>query len=402
LAGFLGSGKTTTLKYVLENKVDVRVGIIVNDVASVNIDAKLISQRSETGITEQGKASEGGLLVELQNGCACCSLAGELFDSIESLLQHKETNNNTDVASSISSKPAYDAILVELSGVADPLAIRNNWREAVKKQTNLLATESSELGNVVTVVDATTFGSDYTTVDILKDRDGWFETSTDDHSVNRQVVELLAEQVEAADLIIVNKEDLAGPEKVEVTKSMAQSLNKDAGVLVTSHGKIPAKELLGLSSRSRAHDCKDDDCTDSSHSHSNDRNASENAVTSGDDCEKERSDSHFDSHSHSHDHTACEDPHCKDPSHSQDSSHDPSECDVEDCTDPFPDHSHPHDHHGQTIMTSTANLGISSFVYKATRPFHPRRLQKILFDWPIPIKEELDFAFMNDAAKRNH
>lgn len=398
LAGFLGSGKTTTLKHVLENKEDVRVGVIVNDVASVNIDAKLISQRSETGIREQGKNSEGGLVVELQNGCACCSLAGELFDSIESLLQHKETNTT----SSSSGKPAYDAILVELSGVADPLAIRNNWREAIKKQTNPLATESSELGNVVTVVDATTFGSDYMTFDILKDRDGWFETSTDDHSVNRQVVELLAEQVEAADLIVINKEDLAGPEKVEVTKSMAQSLNKDAGVLVTSHGKIPAKELLGLSSRSRAHDCQDDNCTDSSHSHSHDHSASEDAVTGGDDYEKERSDSHSDAHSHSHDHTACEDPHCKDPSHSQDSSHDPSECDDDDCTDPSHDHSHSHDHHGQNMMTSTANLGISSFVYKATRPFHPRRLQKLLFDWPIPIKEELDFALLNDARKTGY
>jgi G3E family GTPase len=428
LAGFLGSGKTTTLKHVLENKEDVRVGVIVNDVASVNIDAKLISRPdARSGTIEQGKSE--GLVVELQNGCACCSLAGELFDSIEFLLQHKE--------STTTGKPAYDAILVELSGVADPLAIRNNWREAVKQQTNPLATEFSELGNVVTVVDATTFGSDYMTFDILKDRDGWFETTTGDHSVNRQVVELLAEQVEAADLIVVNKEDLAGPEKVEVTKSMAQSLNKDARVLVTSHGRIPAKELLGLSSRSRAHDCKDVDCTDSSHFHSHDYSASEDAGTGGDDCEKERSDSHSHDHtacddphstdpshshnsshdssecddvdctdpshdnSHSHDHTACDDPHCTDPSHSHTSSHDSSECDDVDCTDPTHDHSHSHDHHGQT-MTSMANLGISSFVYKATRPFHTRRLRKLLFDWPIPIKEELDFALLNDAAKTGY
>lgn len=429
LAGFLGSGKTTTLKHVLENKEDVKVGVIVNDVASVNIDAKLISRRetqqqqqetdddsSDATLVEGGE----GVVVELQNGCACCSLAGELFDSIETLLKPRSENGATT---------DYDAILVELSGVADPVAIQNNWKNAEIQESNTFVTESSQLGKVVTLVDATTFGSDYMTFDILKDRDGWFENNVSDgeqihpHALNRQVVELLTEQVEAADLIVVNKEDLAGDEKTEITKTMAQYMNEDARVIVTSHGKIQAKELLGLadspildregkhdesdidSSRSHNHDHIHNEEPSDSHSHSHDpkcTDPSHDHSHSHDDakCEDVECIDPSHDHSHSHDHALCDDPKCTDPSHDHSHSHDHGACNDPDCTDPSHDHSHSHDH-GQS-MTSTGNLGISNFVYKATRPFQPQRLQKLLFDWPIPIKEELDFDLLNDAAKTGY
>ncbi len=439
LAGFLGSGKTTTLRHILENKEDVKVGVIVNDVASVNIDAKLISRRDtkkkegESDSVDVATIAEGeGEVVELQNGCACCSLAGELFDSIETLLQPKlESGNDGGIAD-------YDAILVELSGVADPVAIKNNWKSAIQTQSNTLVTEASQLGNVVTLVDATTFGSDYMTFDILKDRDGWFENDADSnsdgnqkkpHSLNRQVVELLAEQVEAADLIVVNKEDLAGDEKTEITKTMAQSLNEEARVVVTRHGNISAKELLELDasrvlhqegkyddinnysayshsnddshddepsgSHSHSHDhaiCNDSKCTDPSHDHSHSHDLAK--------CEDVECEEHSHDHSHSHDHHAFDDPKCTDPSHDHSHSHDHRACNDPNCTDPSHDHSHSHDH--DQPMTSTANIGISSFVYKATRPFQPQRLQKLIFDWPIPIKEELDFDLCNDALKTGY
>ena len=108
LSGFLGSGKTTTLKHLLENTEGVKIGVIVNDVASVNIDAKLVSA------TNQG-------IVELQNGCACCSLADELLTSVETLLQKKQ---------------GLDALVVELSGVADPVAIKSNWQTAKLQRTS--------------------------------------------------------------------------------------------------------------------------------------------------------------------------------------------------------------------------------------------------------------------------
>ena len=107
LAGFLGAGKTSTLKHLLENKEGVRIGVIVNDVASVNIDNKLIASFGET--------------VELQNGCACCSLAGELIDSVQQVTE----NGTRDL----------DAIVIELSGVADPVAVKENWKQATQVRT---------------------------------------------------------------------------------------------------------------------------------------------------------------------------------------------------------------------------------------------------------------------------
>ena len=128
LAGFLGAGKTSTLKHLLQNNVNVRIGTIVNDVASVNIDAKLVSNvigninNSNNGDSSSSSNSEGensyadGGIVELQNGCACCSLADELLTSVIKL---------TD-----SGARDLDAIVVELSGVADPMSVRDNWEQA--------------------------------------------------------------------------------------------------------------------------------------------------------------------------------------------------------------------------------------------------------------------------------
>lgn len=121
LAGFLGSGKTTALKNLLENREGIKVGVIVNDVASVNIDAKLIANPGNDDYSSSEFATdpqtgtaietEYGGTVELQNGCACCSLADELLTSVQTLMDGRE----------------FDAVVVELSGVADPVAVKQNW-----------------------------------------------------------------------------------------------------------------------------------------------------------------------------------------------------------------------------------------------------------------------------------
>jgi G3E family GTPase len=113
LAGFLGSGKTTTLKHLLENNQSIKIGTIVNDVASVNIDAKLI------GNTDSFNDSMSNGVIELQNGCACCSLADELMESVMQLTSGEGGKRRE-----------LDAIVVELSGVADPVAVRDNWKMA--------------------------------------------------------------------------------------------------------------------------------------------------------------------------------------------------------------------------------------------------------------------------------
>lgn len=131
LSGFLGAGKTTTLQHLLENVQGTKIGVIVNDVASINIDAKLVAGKKEG-------------IVELQNGCACCSLSNELLSSVDQLL---------------SGKRDFDALVVEMSGVADPISIQNNWKNA-KAEGNPVV-EKAEIANVVTLVDSTTFGTDW-------------------------------------------------------------------------------------------------------------------------------------------------------------------------------------------------------------------------------------------------
>jgi G3E family GTPase len=302
------------------------------------------------------------------------------------------------------------------------------------------------------------------TFDILKDRKEWYANNNNNndekqkqlpHSVNRQVVELLAEQIEAASIVIVNKQDLATTKEVQITMELTKSLNKDANIIATSNGKIPFirnillspssqdEETISLndndddddstssspSSHSHSHhdhndtttsdddddddhedDDEDADCTDSSHSHSHDDHGT-TACDDADCTDPSHSHSHVHddhvtatcddtdctdlSHSHSHeqDHssaTTCNESDCTDPSHSH--SHDdyePISCDDADCADPSHSHSHTHDH--STSMTSTTNLGISNFVYKASKPFNANRLMKLIWSWPIPIKDELDF-----------
>jgi len=339
LSGFLGSGKTTTLKHLLENAEGVKIGVIVNDVASVNIDAKLVSA------TNQG-------IVELQNGCACCSLADELLTSVQTLLQKKQ---------------GFDALVVELSGVADPVSVKSNWQTA--KLQGHPVTYETDVTKVVTVVDACTFGTDYMTWDVAGERDGWTEEG-DDCAGMRKVPELLAEQVEAADLLIINKIDLAGPEQVEIASSVARGLNAKADMQQVEFGRVSPTRILELPkqketvdkehSHGHDHDCTEPDCTDQSHSHSHDNSAVD-----------------------------CTDPGCTDESHSHSHEH-ASDCADPDCTDMSHSHSHSHN-------TSTDKLGIVNFVYKAAKPFNSERLMALLNNWPVPIKDTLDIELLKDA-----
>ncbi|KAL7546719.1 hypothetical protein ACHAWF_010049 [Thalassiosira exigua] len=380
LSGFLGAGKTTALKRLIENTEGIKVGTIVNDVASVNIDAKLISNPmngdGSDGGAAVGRGNPGGT-VELQNGCACCSLSDELLTSLSDLMKGRD----------------LDAIVVELSGVADPAAVRNNWKQAVMAKHP--ATEKAELGRVVTVVDSHTFGTDWMTWDTAGKRE-W--TSEDDKCAgSRQVPELLAEQVESADVIILNKIDLSDGDQLDTAKLVVRGLNDNAEMIETQFGKMTPEKILGgiakvvddehddgHSHEHSSHEhgtCTDPDCTDASHSHSHSHEHSSEAC-SDPDCSDT---SH--SHSHSHSSETCADPECTDSSHSHSHSHSSEgDCTDPDCTDSS--HSHSHDHQA----TSTDNLGISNFVYKSSRPFDPRRLQRLLMTWPIPVMEELNLA----------
>jgi CobW/HypB/UreG, nucleotide-binding domain len=132
LSGFLGSGKTSTLQHLLENTDGLQIGVIVNDMASVNIDAKLVSAA--------GKSNSG--ILELQNGCACCSLADELLTTVDTLLESRQASKGK----SDDKKSPFDAVVVELSGVADPIAIQSNWN-AAKMQGHPVTKKSRSTAN---------------------------------------------------------------------------------------------------------------------------------------------------------------------------------------------------------------------------------------------------------------
>jgi G3E family GTPase len=383
-------------------------------VAAVNIDAKLLLVNTNTTNSDSQKVvPDSSTVVQLQNGCACCSLADELLGSLERLLQLQSSPLSAITTTTSTTTPRrqlFDAVIVELSGVADPVAVQNNWNDAVAQKLHTAVTDTAYIANVITVVDACTFGSDYMTWDVAGDRPPWFtETTADDGdtttrivfdscTVNRKVVELLAEQVEAANVIVINKQDMEGAEQVAVARSMATSLNDKAVVLTTSWGKVSVQQLL----------------QDYHHTTTTTTTASTtttpSAVVPDDDCSNPDCTDSTHAHSHAHDdHANCAEPDCTDASHSHSHAHDDrANCDEADCTDASHSHSHEQHQHSsspqkiQQKSTSTDNLGIGNFVYKAARPFDADRLMQLLYKWPVPVKDELDLSLLKDAAKNGY
>jgi G3E family GTPase len=347
----------------MENSDGLQIGVIVNDVASVNIDAKLVSAAS---------LSQSGV-VELQNGCACCSLADELLTSVEGLLESRNQRvraagagkGGMDGASvSENAIRPFDAVVVELSGVADPMSVKQNWNFA--KMQGHPVTEAADISHVVTLVDASTFGTDWMTWDTTGQRDGWVDP-LDECAGNRKVPELLAEQIEAADVILINKVDLAGPEQVKIATALARSINEKATIAEVQHGRVALKDVLRLQ-----HPIQIEETKGANDSHSHD----------GDDCNEPGCTEHHSHAHHSHGHatdgTASGASSCSDP----------------DCTDQT--HSHEHTH-SSSRATSTDSLGIVNFVYRRDRPFNPKKLMQLLHAWPVPIKDELNLETIREA-----
>jgi G3E family GTPase len=192
LSGFLGAGKTTFLNHLLQNQKGLKFGLVVNDMASVNVDAKQV--RSQT------QSLDGIDTMELQNGCICCSLAEDLIASLSKLVEMAELKG-----------AKYDHIIVECSGIAEPRRIREFFQQADDYGVEMV--KKVKLDTLITVVDAMTFftlfGSD---TDIAHHRELAYRpeepTNENDGNSQRKVTELLLEQVECADVILINKCDL--------------------------------------------------------------------------------------------------------------------------------------------------------------------------------------------------
>ena len=226
LSGFLGAGKTTLLNRVLNNRDGHRVAVIVNDMSEVNIDADLVRAETELSRTDE-------TLVEMSNGCICCTLRDDLLAEVRRLAVEGR----------------FDYLLIESTGISEPLPVATTFDFRDEDGDSL--SDVARLDTMVTVVDAVNLLNDYSSHDFLSDRG---ETLGEEDE--RTLVHLLTDQIEFADVVILNKVDDAGPEKVDAARKIIRSLNGDAKIIEANHSNVPTENVLntGLFDFEKAHD----------------------------------------------------------------------------------------------------------------------------------------------------
>jgi G3E family GTPase len=216
LSGFLGSGKTTLLNHILNNREGRRVAVIVNDMSEVNIDAALIRD----GGAELSRTEEK--LVEMSNGCICCTLRDDLLQEV----------------SRLAGKKRFDYLLIESTGVSEPLPVAQTFTFADENGYSLESL--TRLDTMVTVIDAANFLTQFQDAETLAEHD--LAIGEEDE---RTISDLLIDQVEFADVIVINKIDLVTAEERAELKAILRKLNPSARVVSAERGKVPLAEVLG-------------------------------------------------------------------------------------------------------------------------------------------------------------
>ena len=226
LSGFLGAGKTTLLNRVLNNREGRKVAVIVNDMSEVNIDADLVRADTELSRTDE-------TLVEMSNGCICCTLRDDLLEEVRRL----------------AADGRFDYLLIESTGISEPLPVAATFDFRDEHGESL--SDVARLDTMVTVVDAVNLLNDFSSHDFLSDRG---ETMGEEDE--RTLVHLLTDQIEFADVVILNKADDAGKAKLDAARKVIRSLNADAEIIETNHSSVAAEKILdtGLFDFDQAHE----------------------------------------------------------------------------------------------------------------------------------------------------
>jgi G3E family GTPase len=214
LSGFLGAGKTTVLNHILHNRSGLKVAVIVNDMSEINIDADIVNQQSPLSRVDEK-------LVEMTNGCICCTLREDLLKEISRLAREQR----------------FDYLLIESTGISEPLPVAQTFTFEDESGDSL--EKVSRLDTMATVVDARAFVHDYTSQDSLLRRK--VAMGDDD---TRTLSNLLNEQIEFADIILLNKADLVSEEEMGLLQDLIRKLNPRADVIQTVNGKIAPERLL--------------------------------------------------------------------------------------------------------------------------------------------------------------
>ena len=218
LSGYLGAGKTTLLNHVLHNKEDLKVAVIVNDMSEVNIDAELVKNEKTLSRTEEK-------LVEMSNGCICCTLREDLMIEVEKLAKENR----------------FDYLLIESTGISEPIPVAQTF-SFVDEENGIDLSRFSYVDTMVTVVDAFNFFKDFGSPETLVDRD---LTNIEDD--DRTIVNLLTDQIEFANVIILNKTDLVDKEHLGILRACIKKLNQSAKIIETTYSEISPKEILNTS-----------------------------------------------------------------------------------------------------------------------------------------------------------
>ena len=337
LCGYLGAGKTTLLNKVLNNQEGYRVAVIVNDIGEINVDASLIAKG--------GNITDTSDIVPLTNGCICCTLKSEMTKGIEKLI----------------SKGLYDYILIEASGVCEPMPIAQE----------LELIRNGYLDNVVGVVDAARLVDEFASGEKLLKKD---EIEEED------IESLLVQQIEFCSTLVINKIDLVTKDELDKVRMVVNALHPGAKVIETSQGDVAVKDIINthsfdfdevyesagwcqaLSKEGELGDEEDENNPDHHHHHDDDHHHDHDHEDDHDD-EDEHDHHHHEEEHHHHDHH----------------------------------HHHEHRHEGE----SEDEYGIGTFIYYRRTPFNREKLRAYVPSWPkniIRCKGTLWFSDEDDMA----